>query len=79
MGEAGCEGCAYLDEANDDCRSWDADNSKENIMLDAADAIEYLVRKLEARESALTSVVGCLGNSTTATSDVLNTTEDLIT
>lgn len=47
--------------------------------LAAADAIEYLMRKLASRESALTSVVGCLGNSTVATSDVLNTAEDRIT
>ena len=48
-------------------------------MGQAADAIEYLVRKLEAREAALTSLAGCLGDSTTATADVLDTTEDLIT
>ncbi len=48
-------------------------------LMEAADAIEYLVRKLESRETALNSVVGCLGESTTATTDVLNTTEDRIT
>ena len=47
--------------------------------LAAADAIEYLMRKLEAREAALASLAGCLGDSTTATADVLDTTEDLIT
>ena len=48
-------------------------------LMEAANAIEYLVRKLESRETALNSVVGCLGESTTATTDVLNTTEDRIT
>lgn len=41
-GKDGCDGCAYHDEANDVCNSWDADNRKENIMLQAADAIEEL-------------------------------------
>jgi hypothetical protein len=48
-------------------------------LMDAANAIEYLMRKLESREAALTNMVGCLGNSTTATTDVLDTTEDRIT
>lgn len=45
-GKDGCDGCAYHDEANNVCNSWDADNRKENIMLQAADAIEDLENKL---------------------------------
>lgn len=48
------------------------------VMREAADAIEYLMRKLESRESALTSVVERLGDSTVAAADVLDTTEDRI-
>lgn len=48
-------------------------------MEQAADDIEYLVRKLEARESSLASVSGCLGNSKTAMNDVLDTADDRIT
>ena len=47
-------------------------------LMDAADAIEYLMRKLETREAALNSVAERLDNSTVAAADVLDTTEDRI-
>lgn len=47
-------------------------------LMDAADAIEYLMRKLETREAALNSVAERLGDSTVAAADVLDTTEDRI-
>lgn len=50
-GKDGCGGCAYHDEANDVCNSWDADNRKENIMLQAADAIEALQAAVEREKT----------------------------
>lgn len=43
-GKDGCNGCAYHDKESDVCTSWDADELREHIMLDAADAIEKLLR-----------------------------------
>lgn len=39
-----CDGCKYYDAEHDDCKSWDADGRKENVLLDAADAIEELLK-----------------------------------
>ena len=44
--ETQCKGCAYHDAENDVCKSWDWKTKEEHIMLDAADAIEKLQKKI---------------------------------
>lgn len=58
--------------------AWDFAFACQQAMHEAADAIEYLMRKLETREAALNSVAERLDNSTVAAADVLDTTEDRI-
>lgn len=44
-GKDSCNGCMYHDAENNVCKSWIPDDDrKERIMLDAADAIEELLR-----------------------------------
>ena len=69
--------CADMDTYCSSCKYYDA-NCEQKLIARAADAIEYLMRKLETREAALNSVAERLDNSTVAAADVLDTTEDRI-
>ena len=41
-GKSECDGCKYYDPETDACISWDFENKRENIILEAADVIEKL-------------------------------------
>lgn len=70
--------CSSGDETCESCKRIDTIACEPILMSEAADAIEYLMRKLETREAALNSVAERLGDSTVAAADVLDTTEDRI-
>ena len=46
-----CDGCSYYNADKDECKSWDEPGRKEHLLLDAADAIEHLLKLYKSAES----------------------------